>query len=450
MLRDNMTQRDRAIGEWPCGLLYLDGDGNVLSINAQLKAWLGLADDHGCFHISQMLPRAVQIYFETHLRPLLLANGVLDEVSLDFQSRDGGRFGAFVNAVAEKTDGQPTTVRMAIFRNDARRSFEQELIARRRESDVFKALVSSSPHAIVSIDNQTIIQTWNVAAVELFGYDAPSVIGQSIGCVLRSSELQAAIDEISMQETAAPVLHNEAICYHRNGHAIPVEASTALVRDDLGEVAGFVLTYTDISERKAAEAETRNLLLELNHRSKNVLSIVQVIARQTGRHHDGGDFHQVLSQRLACMISNQESLVHQEGRNADLRQIVTVQFSHLVDPDGEEVTIDGPPVLLNREASQAIGMAIFELVTNAVKYGALSQPAGRVSLRWSIDDEPRSTLKMTWQEENGPAVAPPMREGFGYQLTGTILESATNGRTQHEYTREGFCWIYSAPTDRLS
>ena len=418
-------------------------------MNGMMKSWLGLDDVNSDLNLHDLLPRVVRIYFETHLHPLLTMEGKLNEVSIDFQRSDGTRFGTFLNAVADREDGKLTRIRLAVFRNDDRKAFEQELIARRRDSDVFKVLVASSPQAIVSVDEDLIIRTWNDAATALFGYDADAVIGHPILSVLHSSETHSQLAAALARAKAGEIVHEETVRFHKDKHPIDVEVSKAAVHDELGRVSGFVLTYMDISHRKAAEAAASNLLLELNHRSKNILSIVQVIARQTGRIHDGPEFHKVLSQRLASLISNQVSLIHKHGRTADLGHLARAQFSHLIDPDAENVTFDGPPVQLNRESAQAIGMAIFELVTNAVKYGALSQPAGRVKLAWTVQQTPVPTLQMIWEEQGGPAVLEPTRQGFGSQVTGPILENVTKGQTTRDYAAGGLRWTYSAPMDQL-
>ncbi|WP_172971495.1 PAS domain S-box protein [Palleronia sp. THAF1] len=430
-------------------MIDLDGAGRVLTMNGQMKAWLGLDDDQPGLTLHDLLPRAVRIYFETHLRPLLIVEGKLSEVSVDFLCSDGTRLGTYLNAVADRLDGKLTRIRMAVFRNETRKAFEQELIARRRESDLFKVLVASSPQAIVSIDDGQMIRSWNPAATRLFGYDAESVIGQPIRSILLSSEMHAPFEAALARATAGEIVRDETVRIHQNGHPVDVEVSIAVVHDEIGKVSGFMLTFIDISHRKAAEAEASNLLEELNHRSKNILSIVQVIARQTGRFHDGPEFHNVLSQRLASLISNQESLIHKQGRTADLGHLAKTQFSHLIDPKGDIVTLEGPPVQLNQQAAQAIGMAIFELVTNAVKYGSLSQPDGRVLLTWTVVEEDEPGLKMTWQEEGGPAIAAPARRGFGSQVTGPILEGVTHGQTTRDYVASGFVWTFSAPLDRL-
>lgn len=164
-----MTQHLIDIEDWPCGLVDLDGTGRVLAMNGRMTSWLGLDEVKSGLNLHDLLPRVVRIYFETHLHPVLTMEGKLNEVSIDFQRSDGTRFGTFLNAVADREDGKLTRIRLAVFRNDDRKAFEQELIARRRDSDVFKVLVASSPQAIVSVDEDLIIRTWNDAATALSG-----------------------------------------------------------------------------------------------------------------------------------------------------------------------------------------------------------------------------------------------------------------------------------------
>ena len=262
--------------------------------------------------------------------------------------------------------------------------------------------------------------------------------------------MHGSFDAFLARALTGEIVREETTRIRGDGQPIAVEVSKAAVQDELGQVTGAVITYSDISHRKAAEAEVRNLVLEINHRAKNMLSIVQVIARQTGRLYDGQSFQTALSQRLTSLISNQDSLIHNDGRNADLAQLARAQFAHLIAPDAPALTIEGPDLLLTREVAQAIGMALFELTTNAVKYGALSTPLGRVSLRWTVGTGTDPVMDMIWLEDGGPVVTTPARQGFGSQVTGPILESVTGGQTTRQFDKGGLRWTYTAPISRLS
>lgn len=436
---------------WPCGLMVMDGAGHVQQINATLRRWLGLSDAPAApLRFVDLLSRAGRIYFETHLRPLLATQGHFSEVSIEMERPDGSRFGVFLNGKACLVEGAMAEAHFCVFQNEQRQRFERELVTKRRESDEFRSLVRSSPQAIVSVDFDLIIRAWNPAAEKLFGYSEAEAVGQRFDMLLIPSEESAKFPQKLLRLAAGEVLRSETERRHKDGHLLPVERSIAAISDKSQEYAGFVAVYSDISARKAADAQIKTLLHEINHRSKNLLTIVQVIARQTGRLYQGAEFISVFNKRLASLAANQDILIKNRGENAELERIVTTQFAHLIDPKTPQVRISGPKVVLNEKTSQAIGMAIFELATNAVKYGALSQDKGIVTLTWEVSGGQRPELTITWAEAGGPQVAAPTRRGFGSQVTGPILESYTSGKTTRDYAAGGFRWVFTAPLEPLA
>lgn len=437
---------------WPCGLVVMDGFGQIQQTNATLRRWLGMeeAAPNRSLRFVDILSRAGRIYFETHLRPLLVMTGHFSEVSIELECPDGTRFGVFLNGRATLSDGRMISAHFCVFQNEQRQSFERELVAKRRESDEFRSLVRSSPHAIVSVDMNLIIRAWNPAAEKLFGHTKAEAIGERFDLLLiPPDELKTVADDLN-RVASGETLRSEAVRRHKDGHLLHVEKSIAAINDLAQEYSGLVAVYSDISARKAAEAQVQTLLHEVNHRSKNLLSVVQVVARQTGRLHEGADFISMFNKRLASLTSNQDILIRSHGENVDLETLARAQFAHLTDPTESRVTISGPAVELNEKVSQAIGMAIFELVTNAAKYGALSQEAGAVTLSWEVTNGPNPTIEITWVEIDGPPVTAPTRKGFGSQVSGPILESITSGRTTRDYAEGGFSWTLSAPFGHLT
>jgi len=430
---------------WPCGLVVIDEAGQIHHINATLKRWLSVEGDLPSLRFIDILSRASRIYFETHLRPLLLINGEFSEVSIDLERRDGTRVSVFINGSATLADGQMVEAHFSMFQNEQRHAFERELVAKRRENDEFKSLVRSSPHAIVSVDASSIIQAWNPAAEQLFGFSETEAIGQRFDRLLVPPQDLTAVADDLKSIAAGNTIRSETERLHKDGRRIHVERSVATIRNDMQEFSGFVATYSDISERKASEARIGTLIEEIHHRSKNLLSIVQVIARQTGHRYEGDEFISVFSKRLASLTLNQEILIRNQSTSVDLEALARGQFEHLFDPSDPRVTISGPEVQLNEAVSQAVGMAIFELVTNAAKYGALSQEEGTVILSWTITEGPASRLEISWIESGGPLVVEPTRKGFGYQVTGPILDNITSGQTCRDYASTGFRWSFSAP-----
>jgi PAS domain S-box-containing protein len=153
------------------------------------------------------------------------------------------------------------------------------------------------------------------------------------------------------------------------------------LRDMTGAIVGLTCAAVDITARKAGEAHLRELMRELTHRSKNLLAVIQAMARQTARH--SGTFDGFLDQfgaRLQALSASHDLLVQESWYGASLSELINSQLSHYL--DGTQVVLDGPSILLKPEAAQSLGLAFHELATNAMKYGALSVPAGKVAIEW--------------------------------------------------------------------
>ena len=156
------------------------------------------------------------------------------------------------------------------------------------------------------------------------------------------------------------------------------------VRKGDGSVDYFVAVVEDISARKAHEEQVQLLMREVNHRAKNMLSLVQVVARQTAAR-EPEDFIVRFTERIQALAANQDMLVRNEWRGIDVEDLVRGQLAHLADVMRSRIAVDGPKLCLKATAAQAIGLAVHELATNAGKYGALSVDIGRVDVSWRFD-----------------------------------------------------------------
>jgi two-component sensor histidine kinase len=195
------------------------------------------------------------------------------------------------------------------------------------------------------------------------------------------------------------------------------------------QVVGFIGTVQDITARKSAEEHNRLLMQEMNHRAKNVLSVVDAIAHQTATRNPE-DFIERFSERIQSLSANQELLVRNEWRGVDIEDLVRAQLSHFADLIGSRIDVHGPKLRFTAASSQAIGLAFHELATNAGKYGALSTEKGRVDVFWAIDGD---TLAMNWTERDGPPVSAPERRGFGTIVMKTMTERSVNGAVDVDY-----------------
>lgn len=212
----------------------------------------------------------------------------------------------------------------------------------------------------------------------------------------------------------------------------------------------FGVSY-DITERKLAEERQKLLLRELNHRVKNTLATVQALASQTVRHaRDPAQFLEAFSARLQAMGQAHGMLSENEWRGVALGELVRQELMS-VDPGGSRVRVTGSDIVLTADQALGLGLVLHELASNAQKFGALSVPSGSVNLDWSVAGaEPERKLLLTWTESGGPAVEPPVRQGFGSILIRRSLAKVIASEVSHEFRPEGVYAAISLPLEASS
>ncbi|NOT40069.1 MAG: PAS domain-containing protein, partial [Alphaproteobacteria bacterium] len=212
-----------------------------------------------------------------------------------------------------------------------------------------------------------------------------------------------------------------------------------------GEPEWMVGTNVDITERKQAERHIQLLMGEVNHRAKNLLSVVQAIARQTALTGDSATFTTRLSDRIQALAAGHDLLVRNRWEGVEVSELVHSQLAHFAGLIDTRVSMNGPPLRLSPSAAQGIGMALHEMGTNAAKYGALSNTTGTVHISWDRKLEPEPVFSMQWVEDGGPEVAPPSHQGFGRSVIERTVEASIDGKVDVEYLKSGFVWKLSAP-----
>jgi len=224
------------------------------------------------------------------------------------------------------------------------------------------------------------------------------------------------------------------------------------LRDATGETIGLTGTAVDVTERKEGEAHLRLLMRELTHRSKNLLAVIQAMARQTARHVGTIDaFLEQFSARLQALARSHDLLVQEEWHGVSLAELVRSQLAPYLDRSGSQITVDGPSVMLRPEAAQSLGLALHELAVNAVRFGALSTPAGHVSITWSWQAQHDPPLvEILWVEQNGPVVAAPVQRGFGSMVVERNLARALEAEVELSFRPEGVRSRITIPIAQLS
>ena len=211
------------------------------------------------------------------------------------------------------------------------------------------------------------------------------------------------------------------------------------LRNDAGEIVGLTCASIDVTERKEGEAHLRLLLRELTHRSKNLLAVIQAMARQTARHVGSIDgFLNQFSARLQALAASHDLLVRESWYGASLRELVRSQLAQHIEHGAGRVAIDGPAVALKPEAAQNLGLALHELAINAEKYGALSVPGGRVSVSWGRrDGVGDNALEFDWCEQLGPKVKVRRKKGFGSMVIERNLARALDAEVNMDFDPDG-------------
>jgi PAS domain S-box-containing protein len=306
---------------------------------------------------------------------------------------------------------------------------------------LLSAIVASSFDGIVSKSLDGTVTSWNRAAEQLFGYSAQDMIGQPIRRLIpadRQFEEDDILRRIARGETVACF---ETVRLHRSGRPIEVSVTVSPVRDVQGTVIGASKIVRDISDRRRAEEQIRTLVAEVHHRTKNLLGLVQAIARQTAAA-PAEDFLESFSARLKALAANQDLLVRNDFGGIDMADLVAAQLAPFADVAAARIEANGPPVRLTPTAAQQIGMALHELMTNAAKYGALSSAAGRAVIDWQCEEE---VFAMNWTEYDGPDGRRPARTGFGTRLLTTLVPASMGGTGVLEFAPGGPSWRFRSP-----
>lgn len=203
-------------------------------------------------------------------------------------------------------------------------------------------------------------------------------------------------------------------------------------------------------ERKASEQQLRLLLRELTHRSKNLLAVIQAIARQTARQTATVDeFLNRFGARLRGIGMSHDLLVADDWQGASLRMLVEQQLEAHMDTPGQRVAIEGEDVVLKPEAVHNLGMALHELTANAEKYGSLSKPEGTVRVGWRICDD-EALLRLTWEEQGGPPVETPSGSGFGRAMIEDIVGQALAGKVALTFPVQGVRCEIAIPASHIT
>jgi PAS domain S-box-containing protein len=218
--------------------------------------------------------------------------------------------------------------------------------------------------------------------------------------------------------------------------------------DQDGKILGTIGVSTDITERENRAKQIEFITRELTHRTKNLLMVIQAVARQSIRQSPSlEDFERQFNERLASLARLHDLLIQEEWRGTSLRAIAQTQAGPFA---GTRAEIDGPDVFLRPDIAQVISMVFHELATNASKYGALSGTAGIVVVKWGYVGDAHNRLFIRWEEIGGPPVLSPQRKGFGTVVLERMALQIADASTSLRFSTPGVVWYLEAPLQSFS
>jgi PAS domain S-box-containing protein len=340
-----------------------------------------------------------------------------------------------------ETVGQPAGV-LAVIRDVSDRKQAEDKL---RVSEIrYRRIFEAAQDGVLLLDPDTRkITDANPFMTELLGYPHDQLVGKEL------FEIGLLKDEVASQEMLRKLKTEHQARYEnlplksQGGRHQEVEVVANLYEENGRAV--IQCNIRDITERKRTEEHNKLLMAEVNHRSMNLLAVVQAVAQQTARAGDPQTFVGRLFERIDGLAASQDLLVRNQWQGVDVADLIEAQLAHFKDLIGTRVLLDGLPARLTPAAAQGIGMALHELATNAGKYGALSNGVGRVHISWKVVSANEPTFLMSWLEQGGPNVAPPTRKGFGQMVIGRMVEAAVDGRAEMDHQESGFSWKLSAP-----
>lgn len=220
------------------------------------------------------------------------------------------------------------------------------------------------------------------------------------------------------------------------------------IRDESGEVTSIFVQGSDVTERVRAENHQKLLINELNHRVKNTLASIQSIVSQTLRGvQTKEEASGAITTRILALSRAHNVLTEENWNGADLETMVTSSLEAFQHAGRQAISISGPKLRIGPHAALSIALALHELATNAVKYGALSSESGSVTIVWSVS--PAGVFKLTWAEDGGPMVTASERQGFGSRLILRVLPLELGGTTTLEFKPSGALFTLNSNYDAI-
>ncbi|TNC65392.1 CheR family methyltransferase [Rubellimicrobium roseum] len=357
------------------------------------------------------------------------------------------------------TQGETALIEEVVERTWAAIERSRTEAALRESEERFRAIVETAQdHAIFTLDPQGRIETWPAGAQELFGWSAEEAMGELVDITFTAEDQEKGEPEKERRE-ARENGHAPDVRWHKrkDGARIFIDGVTRPLPGPDGQIRGFLKVGQDVTERRATADRLQILVQELQHRTRNLLAVVSAISERTAAGADSlDDYLARFRARLNALGRVNALLSRLEARDRitfDQLILAELQAHGVVDSEGkgEQVQLRGPKgVRLRSSTVQTFALALHELATNALKYGALSRPDGHLDVTWDLTSPTgEHRLRVDWREDGvpldlSPAGGPPPG-GYGRRLIERALPHQLGAETTYELRPEGVRCTITVP-----
>jgi PAS domain S-box-containing protein len=328
----------------------------------------------------------------------------------------------------------------ALKQSAAKRDHSEQAL--RASEERFRGIFEHAATGIAIGDMEGRYLSGNPAFCSMLGYTNKEVHELTIRELVHPEDFEACMSNfrrLVAEELSSFEILNRYVA--KDGKPIWVHKHVSLLRDDRGTPVNALALVTDMTERKQYEDHIRLLMHEVNHRSKNLLTVVQAVARQTIAADPQG-FLDRFGMRIEALAAGQDLLVKNSWKGVDLNELTRSQLAPFEDLIGTRIVLHGQAIFVSAHAAQTIGMALHELATNAGKYGALIDAEGRVEITWRLQrgEGEEAMFVITWREESTRPVRAPVKLGFGCSVICELAEMSLGAKVELDFFDPGLTW----------
>lgn len=313
-----------------------------------------------------------------------------------------------------------------------------------------REFIEAVPGAVYAKDRAGRILLGNAAFAEAVGWQSGDFKGKTDLELLADKDLARTVMENDQRIMAGRTrCQVEEMLRASDGSTSYWLSTKAPFTDESGNIAGLVGVSIDITERKRLEERERLLAREIEHRSKNLLGVVQSVVRLTTAS-SVEEFREAVVGRLEALSRAQGLLMHERLQQVELRDLLLEELAAYNLTTADRVRLAGPSFYIRAEAAQSLAMAFHELATNAAKYGAFAEASGTLEVIWEMRERSGTHLEIDWRESRSSPVEAPIQQGFGTKLIRSIVERQLHGTVSLVWEPTGLRCSISLPMQSIA